>query len=143
MRQVWVRPAEPKDFDKIQEWMLRIVQLNLFDADIANYPQTQWLCAYDESGPLLYMPYQPVISMESLAPRPGLSPREEAMALREITKTVAYKAKECRIEEIVFACKDERVIDFAQTHGFEVLPWKVLRLKLKNLEEPKQDAVEK
>jgi hypothetical protein len=143
LRQIWVRPAEKKDLLNIRDWMLPIAQLNLFDPDIVNYPQTQWLCAYDESGPLLYMPYQPVISMESLAPRPGLSAREEAMALREITKTVAYKAKECRIEEIVFACKDERVIDFAQAHGFEVLPWKVLRLKLKNLEEPKQDAVEK
>lgn len=154
MRQVWVRLAEVptgkinstnavSDIPAFIEFMRNSADINLFDPSIMNSPTTDVLCAFGETGPLMFTPRQRVVCVESLAPRPGLSPREEALALRETMKVIVYDAQKEGIGEVMFACTDERVIEFAKNNGFEEVPYKFLRLKVQQLEVPKQDAVEK
>lgn len=104
--------------------------INLFDPAVMDYPTTRTVVAHN-GEPLMYMPYQQVLMMESLAPKPGISPIEEGLALREITKSVALLASQAGIREAYFLCKDERVVKFASAHGFEVLPWTTMRMRLK------------
>jgi|SRR5579871_2124398 len=140
MKQVWVRPAEPKDAQQFVEWANHSKEINLFDPDVMTYPTTVTLLAHTDE-PLMYMPFQAAVVMESLAPRPGLSPLEEALALREITKHVVHLGRVGGFREAYFICKDERVVEFAKKHGFEEIPHKVMRLKFNSLEKaPSNDA---
>lgn len=135
MQPIWVRPAEPKDAGLLADWMAKARAINIFDMDIVNYPSLQVLCAHN-SEPLLYMPLQLVVMLESLAPKPGITPREEALALRELAHAVVLLAKQHKVSEVYFLCKDQRVVDFATAHGFQQMPdhVKTLRLKLDKLE---------
>jgi len=132
MKQVWVRPLEPSDLPKLQEWMTRIASENLFDPDVLSYPHTVVLVAHD-GEPLLYMPVQLTATLESLAPRPGATPREMAEALKQMVKAVAFLSHGKGIKEVYFVCKDPDVVELAKRHGFEEMPT-TLRLKLNQLE---------
>lgn len=129
MKQVWVRFAEEKDAEQFGEWVEQAKAINLFDPAVMAYPTTKTLVAHNGEA-LLYMPVQTTLTMESLAPKPGIAPIEEALALREITKAVALLASQAGIREAYFLCKDERVVKFATAHGYEELPYKTLRLKV-------------
>lgn len=129
MKQVFVRLAEDKDASQFEEWVKAAQEINLFDPNVMTYPTTRTLVAHNGEN-LLYMPVQNVLMMESLAPKPGIAPIDEAVALREITKTVAFMASQQGIREQYFLCKDERVVKFGSAHGYEVLPFKVLRMKV-------------
>lgn len=132
MKQVWVRPADEKDIPKLEKW-LKDTANNLFDPDVLTYPQTTILAAHD-TEPIVYMPVQIAAVLESLAVRPGASPLEFASAIKELIKTVAFLSKTRGIHELYFVSKDENVNRLAAKHGFEEVPWKLLRLKLDKLE---------
>lgn len=129
MQQVWVRFAEEKDKAEFMDWVEKARAINLFDPDVLSYPNAKVLVAHNGS-PLLYMPIQMAVIMESLAPKPGISEIEEALALREIAKATAVLASQAGSKEIYFLCKDTRVTEFAERHGFEILPWTTLRKKI-------------
>lgn len=150
MKQVFVRFAEPKDDAEFTAWVKAAQDINLFDPKVMTYPTTRTLVAHNGES-LVYMPVQTTLTMESLAPRPGIAPIDEAIALREITKAVALLASQAGVREVYFPCKDERVVKFATNHGYEELgewkdekppepvpnkegkwfwPWKTLRLKV-------------
>jgi len=131
MKQVFVRFADQKDAPQFEEWVMAAQAINLFDPAVMDYPTTRTLVAHNGVGPLMYMPYQTALMMESLAPKPGITPIEEGLALREITKAVALLASQMQIRESYFLCKDERVVKFASAHGYEVLPWTTMRMRLK------------
>jgi hypothetical protein len=130
MKQVFVRFADQKDAPQFEQWVTAAQAINLWDPAIMDYPTTRTLVAHN-GEPLMYMPVQTALMMESLAPKPGISPIEEGLALREITKAVALLASQQQIRESYFLCKDERVVKFASAHGYELLPWKTLRMRLK------------
>jgi len=130
MKQVFVRFAEERDNPQFTAWMNAAQDINLFDPAVMSYPTTRTLLAHNGEA-LVYMPIQNALMMESLAPKPGITPIEEAIALREITKAVALLASQQQIRETYFLCKDERVVKFASAHGYEVLPWTTMRMRLK------------
>jgi len=135
MKQIFVRFAEERDAERFDAWVKLAQEINLFDAAVMKYPTTKTLVAeIPENGQpadeLLYMPYQTALMMESLAPKPGIEPINQALALREITKAMALLASQAGIKELYFGCKDERVVKFAEAHGWEVLQWKMLRMKV-------------
>jgi hypothetical protein len=130
LKQVYVRFANQADAPQFSEWVTAAREINLFDPAVMDYPTTRTLVAHN-GEPLLYMPVQQVLMMESLAPKPGLTPIEEGLALREITKAVALLGSQASIRESYFLCKDERVVKFGAAHGYELLPWKTMRMRLK------------
>lgn len=130
MKQIWVRFAEAKDEPQFAEWVKAAQEINLFDPSVMSYPTTKTLCAHTDEEAKLFMPYQLTLTMESLAPKPGIAPIEEALALREIAKAINVLASQAAIREVYFLCKDERVVKFAENHGFEKLPYTTMRLKV-------------
>lgn len=81
-----------------------------------------------------------VLVMEALAPRPGITPMQEARALDELFEKVKEVARAAGIKEVMFGCKDERLEKFLlekekknknrKKKGFERLEFPVFRVKL-------------
>ena len=105
---------------------------NLFSPSVMDYPLTQTIVVEDEDGPKLFNPQYPVMVMDSLAPKPGMPPIEEARVLLELMHATLTVAHNAGIQEIYFMCADENVIRFVQRYGFELVPHTVLRLKTKD-----------
>lgn len=131
MKELKVRFYNDSDIETFVSWF-NSTPNNLHDPAITAYPTLRILCAYDdENGPASYLPTQKVVMLESLAVRPGLRPLEAAAAFRDLVKAAEITASAEGIKELYFPCSDEDVIKVAERHGFEVLPWKVLRMRLK------------
>lgn len=132
-RHVYVRPGSEKDVPVFSKW-LQETKDNLFDQDVFSYRSTVTLCAYNESGPIVYLPAQRPFMMESLAINPEASPIDVAVALRELFHAIVMQAHLTGVGEVYFVCADEATIAFATKHAFEEMKHKVFRVKLSDLE---------
>lgn len=130
---LFVRPAKPEDSEQFLEWS-RNTPDNGFDSKVASYPSTITWCVYDRFGPLAYMPMQCPLVMDSLASRPGASKSEIAAALKELTQEFVTQAHIRGSGEILFLGTEEGTDQMARNQIFEELPYKVYRLKIRDLE---------
>jgi hypothetical protein len=130
MTKMTVRDFEEKDSQKYVDWLHALASINLVDSGVYEYPRIAHLAVDKEDETVLINSVHPVLVQEALAPKPGLSPKDEARALRALNDALKELAFKCGYKEIWFGCKDERVIRFAQKHGFEVLNFPVLRMKV-------------
>lgn len=130
---IFVRPARADDKEKFVTWSIQTKD-NLLDPDVANYPSTFVLCAFDSNGPILYVPVQQPLFMDALAINPDASPALVAMALKEVTQALVTKSYYDGRGELYFLCADESTSKFAESQAFEKMPWNVYRIKLKNIE---------
>jgi hypothetical protein len=131
MKKMTVRDFGPQDAQKYADWLLAIANINLVDCGVYEYPTCVTAVVQDEAGdPVLINSVHLVLAQEALAPKPGLSPKEEALALKAINIALKDLAKRSGVKEIWFECKDQRVIDFACRHDFEVIKNPVLRMKV-------------
>jgi hypothetical protein len=101
------------------EYVWHMRSLNMFDRDVLTYPKTVMLRAKSEDGNQLFIPMQSVLMFDSIAPKPGLSPRHEALALAKIGEVVDQAARDTGTRETYFFCKDDRVADLCARHGYE------------------------
>lgn len=124
-----------QDKKNFAEWVWQMLHLNLFDMDVIGYPRTIMLRAQADEDPILYCPLQSVLMFESLAPKPGLSPRQEALALWRFGELVDKLALESGHREVYFMCADDRVADICARHGFQEVRG-VRLLKKKIVEQP-------
>lgn len=125
--------ALPLDEAKLfTDWVWQARKINMFDPEVLKAPRAAMVRAVNEQGPLLFVPLQPVLMLESLAPKPGLTPRQEAMSLWRVGEAVEGAAKLCGFQEVVFMTRDDRVADICAEHGFEELKGvRVLKKKIK------------
>lgn len=130
---LYVRPARQEDSDLFLEWSLQTKD-NAFDPEVAKYKSTITWCVYDRFGPLVFMPVQTPLMMESIASRPGASKAEIAAALKELTQQCVTQAHISGAGEIYFLGSEEGTDHMATNQIFEELPYKVYRVKLKDLE---------
>lgn len=130
MKNVTVRPAEPRDAQNYAEWLRAASDINLVDSSVYSYPTTNTVVVEKAGEPVLMNSFHLVTVMEALAPKPGLSPMDEARALKELFDGIRRVADATGVKEILFGCKDERVIKFVQKHGAEKLSFPVLRFKI-------------
>jgi hypothetical protein len=106
------------------EWVWAERKISNFDRDVLTYPRTVMLTADKEnadgtSTPVLYMPVQPVLMMESTPSTPGGDPREKALALRRLSQLLEQITKDTGIQEHYFLTADPHYADFCKKHGFE------------------------
>lgn len=132
-RRLWVRPARPDDALQFAEWSLANPH-NGFDPAVPAYPSSLTLCAYDEHGPLAYLPLQQPVFLESLALRPDATPAETALALRELTQAAVTHAHARGAGELYFLGTEDGTNRMAENQLFERLPWPVYRLRLRDLD---------
>lgn len=132
MKHIFVRPARPEDREKFAEWTVDTKD-NLADSDVLKYGDTSVWCAYDENGPIVFVPVQRPRMMEALAIKPGADPVDVAVALKELTQNLVTQ---CHIDgtgELYFLCKEESTKRFAEKQLFEKLEWSCYRLKVNDL----------
>jgi hypothetical protein len=132
-RHVYVRPSTPKDFPLFSKW-LEGTKDNLFDPAVFTYKGTTAWCAYNKSGPLVFMPAQRPFMMESLAINPDASEIDIAIALKELFQAMVLEAHKSGEGEIYFLCSQPETIAFAKKHEFLELPERVFRVRLSDLE---------
>ena len=123
------RFAEPAEATQFIEWMTS-TNNNLFDPSIVKYPSLRTVVVEKDGEPQTYVPFHPVLVLESLAQRPGLTPRENAVGLRRLQDTIESTAKQYGMAEVWWMCADKDLIHFAQQHGYEVIKTAVLRKKV-------------
>ena len=125
-----IRNANPEDAATYAGWLQEAQDINLVDRDVYNYPTCHTLVVERNGEAQLMNSFHAVLVMEALAPRPGLTPLQEARALNELFEHVKKVARGNGIKEIVFGCKDERLGKFIEGRGFERLSFPVFRYKL-------------
>lgn len=128
MHQLKVRYITPDDQKKFIEWV-NSTPNNLYDSGVLAYPTLNVLCSYNDS-PVAYLPVQQALFLESLAVKQGASPLETGQAFRDLVKGAELHASSIGIKELYFLCKDENVLKVAENHGFERIPWPLVRMKL-------------
>lgn len=131
-KHVYVRPAKQEDAEIFTEWS-RNTPNNAWDAEVAKYPSTITWCAYDHNGPLAFMPMQCPLMMESIASRPGADKKEIAVAMKELTQEFVTQAHIRGAGEIFFLGSEEGTDHMAANQIFEEVPYKVYRLRIKDL----------
>lgn len=127
--QLSIRCAEfgtrQSDRDLFTKWVFDTPN-NLFDPKVMFYATTNTVVverqadADSAAEPIFFAPFQAVVMLESLAPKPGISPREMAAALSKFHEGVVNVCREMRIREIYFICSDDRIADFVLNHPITV-----------------------
>ncbi len=108
-----------RDVHDFMDYVWHMKPLNMFDPNVIGYPRTVMLRAKSEDENQLFIPLQSVLMYDSIAPKPGISPRQEALALARIGQVVDQAGRDTGIRETYFFCKDDRVADLCAKHGFE------------------------
>lgn len=137
MRHIIVKPAKPEDAKEFTDFSLNTPN-NLFDPDTITYPTTFVFKAFDNTGSIAYVPIQQPFFMESLAINPNADKLKVSSALKELTQATITQAYIKGVGEIYFVCNDPSTQEFAKSQAFVEMPWKVYRLKLKDLENEKE-----
>jgi len=130
MKNFTVRGAEPKDAEVYTNWLLAAAGINLLDAGVYRYPTCNTAVVEKDGEPVLINSVHLVLMQEALAPKPGLSPMDEARALKTLHYAIQALAERSGTREVWFGCKDKRLIKFATKHGYEVVPFPMLRWKV-------------
>ena len=133
MRHIFVRPARPADAEKFKQWSLGTKQ-NLHDPDVALYPSTTTRCAFDSSGPIVFVPFQRPIMLDALAINPESDKVSIAVALKELTQDAVSTAYNEGRGEVYFFCSEPLTQEFCQRHGYIKMEVPVYRMKVSNLE---------
>lgn len=126
---VTVRLAEEKDAVQFCEWE-RSTENNGFDPSIAQYPSLRTLVSEIDGEPALYTPFHPVIVVESLGHKPGITPRQNAISIYRADQEIEKLARSYGMAEVWWMCADQSLIKAAQVRGYEVVQTTVLRKKV-------------
>lgn len=143
MKKYVARIVSPLDMRNIVEWLHLNRKKNKYDPEILSYDSTRIVAVDVDGEPQCYLPYQLVIMVESLAPKPGSGKPQIAKCLKEAIHAVVRIAKQSHIGEVYFLCapEDKETASFAKLHGYEEMPYRVLRLKPKNMVPPLPEDV--
>lgn len=118
-----------EDLPQMAEWMAALSHRNAIDTSIFSYKATDTLKA-SNGKPIIYMPRQRVMMLESLAINPEAQASDVALALRALIQVSEYESREAGMGEMMFACKDEETCRFAEAHGMELMNFKFYRRRL-------------
>jgi hypothetical protein len=132
-KRIYVRPIRPEESKLFFDWA-KENPAGEFDPEVPLFPSSTTWCAFDEDGPLVFQTLQQPVVLESLAIRPGADDRQISSAMKELTQNAVTHAFNRGAGEIYYLGTDEDTDAFACNHIFEPLPYRVFRVKLKNLE---------
>lgn len=142
MKKFSVRPAEPKDSQNYMDWLKAASDINLVDTRVYQYPTCNTVAVEKNGEPVLMNSFHAVLVMEALAPKPGLSTRDEAAALLKLYEAIRNVAEATGVREIWLACVDERVQKFIEGRGFKRFHAPMFRMLLGREEESVSSVVD-
>jgi hypothetical protein len=132
-RHIFVRLAYNAEGKQYLDWALENSDNNEFDALAGVYPSSRTWVACDKDGPLVFQTIQQPLMLESIAPRPGATKEQVALAMKELTQNAITQASIGGSGEVYFLASDEGTAAMASNQIFEELPYKVYRCRLKDL----------
>lgn len=118
MKSLTLRSASPNDARRVVEW-IQSTPSNDFDPSIAEYPHLHTFVVEEDGSPLLYIPVHPVLCIESVAARPGITGRQYIEALLEAKRATESLAGQYGIREIYTSSGYEPMIKTLRRHGYE------------------------
>jgi hypothetical protein len=128
-----------QDQRNFTDWVWQMRKLNMFGGpQVLGYPRTVMCRAQSEEEALLYIPLQSVLMWDAIAPKPGITARQEALCLSRIVQSVDQAMEFTGHREVYFFTRDDRVCDIAARHGFEEIRG-VRMLRKKHKTEEKED----
>lgn len=104
------------DLPQMAEWMSALSSRNHVDTSIFAYRATDVLKA-SNGQPLIYMPRQRVMMLESLAINPDAQQSDVALALRALIQVSEYEGRVAGHGEMYFLCSDPETKRYALAHG--------------------------
>ncbi|HWF03825.1 MAG TPA: hypothetical protein VHA06_09070 [Candidatus Angelobacter sp.] len=116
--------SKKEDRDIFTEWVFNTPN-NLFDQKVIFYPTTNTIMVERDGAPIFFGPFQLVVMLESLAPKPDISPREMAAALAKFHEGIVNVCRQMKLREVYFVCADERISQFVLNHPIEVAGEKI------------------
>ena len=129
---IYVRPAQAHEGQLVFDWGMENTNGN-FDPEVARFKSSITWCAYDKDGPLVFQTIQRPLMLESLAPRPGATKQQIALAMKELTHNAICQAHIMDAGEVYYLGSDEDTDKFSTNRIFEELPYKVFRVKIADL----------
>lgn len=137
---IFVRPARVTDKEQCLAWT-QSTKDNVYDLGVFTYPTTYTRCAFNDSGPIAYVPVQKPLMIEALASNPEADKLDVAMALKELVQDTISQAYQQGAGEVYFTCvPGSSTAAFAEKHGFELIKMSVYRMKLSKIEKKNEDA---
>lgn len=136
-KHIFVRPIRPEksETDLAVRWFQANAEKNGYDPSILTWPTTNILCAFDNDGPLVFMPVSSPLMMEFVGIRPGAEPEQVAAALAQLLKETVTQGFIQGRGEVYLLASAEETQRFAERHvPLEECPYRVFRLKLSDLE---------
>lgn len=125
---IFARPFRKEDAQQFSEWAIGNAANSGLDAGVLGYPSTEIICAERGGNPVLYVPIQRCLVMESMAPNPQASDVELALALDRIVSTVVWKSRQEGNGEILFSPSEPRIRALALANGFKDYPMMRIRV---------------
>ena len=130
MRKAKLKQFARSDIPLLAAWLFENRQQNHFDPDVMEYASTRILSTTDKDGPVMYLPYQLVFMLESIATRPGVSKGKVALSLQECFDMLVTNSEQFGIGEIYTVATEPTILEFAKAHGFEEMEGTLLRIKV-------------
>lgn len=108
--------SKAADRDPFVKWVFDTPNNMFSDTSVINYPTTNTILIEDDGKPVFFGPFHCCMVLESLAPKPGLTPLEMARVLKKFQEGVENICRATRIKEIYFVCRDNSLADFVAKH---------------------------
>ena len=131
-RHCYVRPITANEGQLFFDWAKENPH-GEFDPQVPMFPSSTTWCAYDKDGPLVFQTVQRPLMLETLAPRPGATKEQVALAMKELTQNAITLAHSQGAGELYFLSTEPGKDNMAANQIFTELPYKVFRAKLKDL----------
>lgn len=124
-----IRPAEDKDAAQFVTWAMQTPHSG-FDGSTLSYPLLQTFTVEDEAGPLIYVPWHPVMQLEGVAARPGISGKQFIKAMDEAQEYLERVARDYRMSAILVSSTHLPTAKAYMRRGGKRVPGIALRREL-------------
>lgn len=132
---IYVRPARSSEAELFIKWAKKQPE---WDAFIGLHPGTFTLAAFNKDKIVAFLPVQQPFMYETFAPNPEATDLELATAMKEFTQFLVSQAHLKNVAELYFLGSDMDTNNLATNHLFEKLPFTVYRVRISDLEPPKE-----
>jgi hypothetical protein len=101
------------------------------DPTVLTFPRMCMATAYDENGPILYLPFQSCLVVDCIAPRPGADKRELSFAYWQIGQQLEKAMKDTGNCDCYATINDADLADSMCKHGWtEIRNVRLLRKRI-------------
>ena len=107
-----------EDAELFIKWMFEQKKATNFDFKTLTYPRACMACVHEENETVAMVPLHPVLQLESLAHKEGLSDAALILALRAVDEQVTQAMQNTGMCEVFFQTSNARFAETCSRHGW-------------------------